>query len=137
MRHLVRTPKYSSLYMLMPTPQPALSTSPATPTTTSDQPAPPPINPLPLTSTPIPSSPRPAVQKPPLYHIPTDIITATEKGMISGSLCATIPSSSSAASSQKHDSEAKDVGGEALTRAEEAGGNSEGGRSVMFKGIDV
>lgn len=67
--------------------------------------------------------------------------------MIGGSLCATIPSSPSTASSQKHDSEGKDVG-EVLTRAEEAcggegrksswaGGEREGARCVMFKGVDV
>ena len=69
--------------------------------------------------------------------------------MIGGSLCATIPSSSSTASSQKHDSEARDVDTPpVLTRAEEAcsgegkksslvGGEREGGRCVMFKGVDV
>jgi hypothetical protein len=90
-----------------------------------------------------------------LYHTPTDIITATEKGMISGSLCATMPSSSSTTSSQKHDSEARDVAADTeeattpvLTRAEEAGdgegrksdwagGEREAGRCVMFKGVDV
>ena len=67
--------------------------------------------------------------------------------MIGGSLCATIPSASSTVSSQKHDSEAEDVG-EVVTRAEEAcggeerksswtGGEREAGRSVMFKGVDM
>ncbi|RYO56049.1 hypothetical protein AA0116_g8650 [Alternaria tenuissima] len=139
---------------------PTLATSPTTSATTSDKPAPPPINPLPLTSTPASSnltsaSPLSEVQKPALYHTPTDIITATEKGMISGSLCATMPSSSSTTSSQKHDSEARDVAADTeeetppvLTRAEEAcvregrkgswaGGEREGGRCVMFKGVDV
>jgi hypothetical protein len=69
--------------------------------------------------------------------------------MISGSLCSTaLPHarSSSAASSQEHEFEAKDVvgtereGGTVLTRAEEACGGEkerEGGRSVLFKGVDV
>jgi hypothetical protein len=68
--------------------------------------------------------------------------------MIGAPFC--IPSSSSAASSQAHESEARDAVGEEvlLTRAEEAcggegrksswaGGDREGGRCVMFKGVDV
>jgi len=69
--------------------------------------------------------------------------------MIGAPFCS-IPSDSSTTSSQGHESEARDVLGEGtlLTRAEEAcggegrksswvGGEREGGRCVMFKGVDV
>jgi hypothetical protein len=72
--------------------------------------------------------------------------------MISGSLCSTVlphARSSSAASSQEHEFEARDVAGTeregdaVLTRAEEACGGEEGKswtggeRAVLFKGVDV
>jgi hypothetical protein len=103
-------------------------------------------------------------QKPHLIHIPTDIITATEKGMMSGSSMSRytgfdtaasssgVPSSTTSTASsnmsQKLGEEGKDEGAamaRVMTRGEEAcgdedrvpGGRRASGRSVLFKGVDV
>jgi hypothetical protein len=62
------------------------------------------------------------LRRPPAYHVPSAIVAATERGMISASLC-----------------RMQTQEGDVLTRGEEAvcREGMTGVRSVKFKGVDV